>query len=132
MATNGNNIIVYWKIDNTWTAIAATKSNEIQTGCETIEVSDPSQGVWRKFIAGRKEWSVSVNFLVLNVGSGNASVQDLVKVGNTYDLQFSANDANHTGGVSGSAILTQCKITATRGNLAVGSFTFKGITDLTT
>ena len=132
MATNGNNIIVYWKIDNTWTAIAATKSNEIQTGCETIEVSDPSQGVWRKFIAGRKEWSVSVNFLVLNVGSGNASVQDLVKVGNTYDLQFSANDSYHTGGVSGSAILTQCKITATRGNLAVGSFTFKGITAMTT
>jgi predicted secreted protein len=132
MAKNGNTIIVYWKVNNAWTAIAATKSNEINVACETIEISDTSQGVWRKFIAGRKEWSLTVNFLVMNVGSGDASVQDVIKVGTEYELQFATNDANHTGGVTGSAILTQAKITATRGNLATGSFVFKGISALTT
>lgn len=132
MATKGNNIIVYWKIGNNWTAIAATRSNEISVSSEKIEISDPSQGSWRKFISGRKEWSLTVNFLVMNIGSGDASVQDLIKVGNTYDVQFSTNDANRTGGVAGSAILTQAKITATRGNLAQGSFTFEGISALTT
>ena len=60
MAINGNNII----IKKGGTAIAATKSNEITVDCETIEISSPSIGDWRSFIAGRKEWSVTTNFLI--------------------------------------------------------------------
>ena len=127
---NGNNILVYRKIGTTYTPIAATKSNEITVGCDTIEIASPSQGAWKKSIAGRKEWTINVSFLVLNVSTGqNASVTELLNVGTTYDIQFAGRNA--AGGVAGTAILTQCKITATKGNLAVGSFVFTGISALT-
>lgn len=119
MATNGNNIIIY----KDGAAIAATKSNEMQTDCETIEISSPSQGVWRQYLIGRKEWSVTTNFLV-GVGS---NVWELMRVGESCVLSFRARSGNTTTEIlKGSAFITSVKITATRGNLAQGSFTFKG------
>lgn len=118
MAINGNNILIY----KGGTAIAGVKSNEIQVGCETIEVSSPSTGAWRQYIAGRKEWSVNVGYLVL----ATSNVRDLLNVGTTYTLAFKERGAADSAGVSGSAILTTCKITAIRGNLVQGSFQFTG------
>lgn len=121
MAINGNNILI--KLNGT--AIAGCKSHEIQTGCETIEISSPSQGAWREYIAGRKEWSVSVSYLVPAV----ANLADLLTVGTTYTLVIA--DRANASSLSGSAILTQCKQTFTRGNLVQGSFTFQGTASLT-
>lgn len=56
--------------------IALSKSCSIDVKCDDIEVSSPSTGTWKTFITKRKEWSVSVNYLVggslqasLNVGA---------------------------------------------------------------
>lgn len=101
--------------------IAATKSQEIQTECETIEISNPSAGDWRKFLAGRKSWSVNVNFLVLAA----SDLAKLLNVGTSYTVTIKGR-GNNQPNVSGTAILTQCKQTYTRGNLCVGSFQFRG------
>ena len=117
MAANGNTLLVY-RGDS---VIAGTKSNEIQCGCEMIEVSSPAQGQWRSFIAGRKEWSVNVSYLVAVA----SDVEDnILTVGQTYTL----NMYDRTGWriLSGEAICTTCRITATRGNLISGSFVFRG------
>ena len=118
MAINGNNII----ITKGGTAIAATKSHEIQSECELIEISGPSQGSWREYLAGRKNWSVNVNYLLLENNRNN--VRDVLQVGNSVTLVI--KDRTNSYSVTGTAICTQCKQTYTRGNLAVGSFTFKG------
>lgn len=132
MALKGNDILVYKRISSTtWRVIAATRSNEIESNCETIEISSPTTASWRKYIAGRKSWSITVSYLLMRVDDpqSGASIQELLNVGNSYSLQFAGRNA--AGGVSGTAILTRCKITATRGNLAVGTFTFKGTDSLT-
>lgn len=113
---NGNNILIYMN----GSAIAGTKSNDVQTECETIEISSPSIGDWRAFMAGRKSWSVQTSFLV----TATSSVRQLLNVGTSYTLVF--RDRTNTYSVSGTAILTTCKITATRGNLCTGSFAFQG------
>lgn len=117
MAANGNTLLVYMGDS----LIAGTKSNEIQCGCETIEVSSPSQGQWRSFIAGRKDWSVNVSYLVTAVSDVE---NNILTVGQTYTL----NMYDRTGWLilTGQAICTTCKITATIRNLITGSFVFKG------
>jgi len=117
MAINGNRI--YISIGSNTTPIAGTKSNEIMVGCDTIEISSPDDGVWRRFIAGRKEWSITVNFLLIQ----DTNALSLLSPGNTYTLHFRSSSTSY---MSGLAIMTQCKITATRGNLIQGSFSYKG------
>lgn len=117
MAINGNNIFI--SVGTSTTPIAGTKSNEIQVDGEMIEIASPTQGSWRQFIAGRREWSVTVGWLVLT----NQDVQKLLDVGTSYTLKFRTTD---TAYLTGTAIMTNCKITANRGSLVQGSFTFKG------
>lgn len=121
MAVKGNNILIY----RNGTAIAGTISNEIQSGAEIIEISSPTSGQWKEFIAGRKSWSVNVNFLVLSTGE----ITQTLLVGESYTLIFRSR-VTSTGGVTGTAILKTCKITATKGNLVQGSFQFVGSSQL--
>ena len=120
---NGNNIIVCKKVGTAYVAIAATKSNEIQSESETIEISSPMQGQWRSYMSGLKQWSLSVNKLL---GKGNLA--DLLKVGDTYKLYVTSRD--DTSHVSGDAILRVCKQSYTRGNISYGTYQFIGITPL--
>lgn len=120
MAQLGNNILVYLN----GTAIAGTKSNEIQTECDMIEVTNQNSAQWRKYLAGRKNWSVSTGFLVLAA----ADTKKLLNVGTTYTLRF--RDRAGTSILQGQAIMKQCKISAARGSLATGSFTFQGSGEL--
>ena len=57
---NGKNLIL--KVNGT--AVAAAKSCSIDTKCDLLEVSSPSDGAWRRFWVGRKEWSVSCSYLL--------------------------------------------------------------------
>lgn len=117
MATNGNSIIVYWD----GYPIAGTRTNEITVGCETIEIASATSGSWREYIAGRKNWSITVNWLM------TIYTPDIVlEVGNKYTLLVKPNDGSQTRWCEGDAILTQCKITATKGQLVQGTFTFQG------
>lgn len=117
MAINGNNIFIAIGTDTT--PIAGTRSDDIQVSGETIEIASPTQGSWREFLTGRKEWSVTVGFLVL----ANTDVAQLLNVNNSYTLKLRTTS---TAYLTGSAIMTQCVIRASRGDIVQGSFTFKG------
>ena len=116
MAQKGNNIIVR----SSGTAIAGVKSDEIQSGAETIEIASATQQDWKEFIAGRKEWSLNTNYLLL----ADSRLADLLNVGTVYELAVTDRQGNVA--VSGRAILTICKQTYTRGNLCQGTFQFRG------
>lgn len=116
MAVLGNNIIITLNGN----AIAGTKSNEIQSGCETIEIASADNQDWVKRIAGRKSWSFTVGFLLLAQGDYNK----LLTIGTEYNVVIKGRGSNT--GAGGKAILTACRITASVGNLATGSFSFEG------
>ena len=104
------------------TALASTciKSDEIQTQADTIEKSSATQQDWREYIAGRKEWSVTVSYLVLTA----QKITDVLMVGNIFDVTI--RDSSNTVSMTGKAILTDVKQSYSIGALAKGSFAFKG------
>ena len=125
MATNGNNLLIYFNGSVIGgTTESAERSNEINTSCETLEVASPSTGSWRTYITGRKEWSVTVNYLVPAV----ANITEVLRVGQSYTL--AVKNQSGTTLMSGTAICQQAKVTSTRGNLIQGSFVFKGSGEL--
>ena len=118
MAILGNNILIF----RDGTAIAGTISNEIQSESDLIEKSSPTSGQWKENVTGRKGWSINVSHLVLAYDG----VRELLNVGSTYTLKFRGRNSADNTGVTGNAILKVCKITATKGNIAQGSFQFVG------
>lgn len=124
---NGNYIVIGTVSEQTFTPLAAVKSQDIQNSADTIEKASSSQQDWKEFIAGRKEWGINVNYLVLE--NANTNVRDVLKVGDTYTLRIKDRDGNYS--ITGNAICTQCKQTYSNGNLCAGSFAFKGTGALT-
>ena len=130
MALNGNIILV--QLDGH--TIAGTKTTEIQVDSELIEIASATQGTYREYLTGRKQWQVTVNYLLMYATYQdmftypNASMTDALLVGNSYTLKFKnrANYFDQPITLKGTAILRTCKITATRGNLIQGTFTFVG------
>jgi predicted secreted protein len=118
MAKTGNYIIVY----RNNTVVAGVKSNDISTSADTEEVASSTSGDWKEYIAGRKDWSLSVNYLLL----ADADMLELLNVGTIYTLKIGGRSASNANTLTGSAIMTVCRISAINGNLAQGSFTFKG------
>ena len=116
MATNGNNVLIY--VDGS--LVAGTRSDEVQSGCETIEIANPSSGDWRQFIVGRKEWSISQSWLL----PAASDLGRLLQVGTTVTIRILGRGA--AKGLTGQAIVKTCKITNTRGNISNGSFAFQG------
>ena len=94
--------------------VALAKSCEINVDCDDIEISSPYDGMWKDFITGRKEWSVSVGYLLTAEGLA----ADMTKVGTVVNLKMTdgENGTPLTGNVS---------------DLAKGSFIFKGKGPLT-
>ena len=125
MATNGNTILVY----KNSTIIAGMKSNDVQTNVDLIEIASSDTSVWKQYITGRKEATITVGYLVvadtsaLGVSGGNG-VRDLLQVGNSFTLKFKKRSAADSAGVSGTFILKTAKITSQRGALVQGSFQF--------
>ena len=121
MAKNGNDII----ISLNGTAIAAVRSSSVKSNCGLEEIASPETGTWRKYKAGRKEWSFSVNYLLLS----EAGLKDLLSNGTTYTIAIYERGSSHK--LTGSAIMTECEQRYTRGNLVQGTFSFKGTNALT-
>ena len=121
MAINGNNILIY--IDGT--VVAGTKSNEVQSNRELIEIASPTSGEWRQFIAGRKDWGFTVSWIVSN----HADIQQLLLNAGVVTVRIVGR--GETLGLTGSAIVQTCRMTFTRGNLAQGSLQLKGSGALT-
>lgn len=113
---NGNNIIIL----KNGTAIASTKSQKIHTSAGVIEVASDTEKEWRVYRKDRKEWSVSVTFLVTTA----AGIRNVLNVGETYTLVI--RDRSNTYSLTGSAICVEATEEFTKGSLVQGSFQFKG------
>ena len=100
--------------------MAGTRSDEVQSGCDTIEIANPSSGDWKQFIVGRKEWSISQSWLL----PAASDLGRLLQVGTTVTIRILGRGA--AKGLTGTAIVKACKITNTRGNISNGSFAFQG------
>ena len=125
MAQNGNDIIVYYGN----TAIARTRSNDVEVDADTIEVSSQLTAAWKHYISGRKSGNITTAYLVVGdssaIGvSGGNGVRDLLQAGNSFTLKFKQRGSADSAGVSGTFILKTVKITAQRGALVQGSFQF--------
>lgn len=118
---NGNNIFI--SFNQTDAPFAATKSDEIQTECDLLEKSSPYQGKWREYVKNRKGWSFTTSWLVGNV----TDIHNLLTVGQEVTISvYGRDEGSSTKLLTGSAICTQCKVSAQRGNICNGSFAFKG------
>jgi len=107
-------------LDNTDSAVVAgARSCEISVECSLEEISSPSSGSWRTFKAGRKNWQVSVGYLVTE----GSVATELLRTGNSVTLRF--QDGNNVT-MTGSAIIERGVDTGIIGNLAQGSFVFRG------
>lgn len=99
-------------------AIAGARSCELSISGEALETSSANWGLWRTYIPGRKGWTVTANHLVTAV-AGNAA-----KVGTVVTLTFGKRDGSEV--MTGQAIVTGWRCTATLGNLSQGVFSFQG------
>ena len=123
MIIQGRNLLVV--ADGT--VIAGCKSCDIEVDGDLNEVSSPSTGVWREYMAGRKGWSVSTSTLVLS--RHDTLVQVLNKVWLTLVVRDDSGTLT-TDRLSGWAFVQQAKVTGAWGNLTKGSFVFQGSGEL--
>lgn len=125
----GKDIIVVLSQNGTALASTTVRSQDIQTAADTIEKSSSMQQDWKEFITGRKEWSITVNYLILAA----EKITDLLYVGQTFDITVKNQTAAGVTptAVTGKAIMNTVKQVATVGTLAQGTFTLKGTGPLT-
>ena len=103
-------------------AIAGAKSCEINIQCDDIEVASATQGKWREFLSGRKDWSVTCGHLL--PASGTPLKSSAAMVGTKVVLSI---QTDMTGDIlTGSAIVKTWRASGAVGNLATGAFSFRG------
>lgn len=125
---NGNNVYISIGEGTSSTIIAGTKVNEIQTECETIEISGPNIAEWRQHIVKRKEWSMSANYLITNL----AQIQGILQSGTEVGIIVVGREGTSASILlQGRAIVKQGKQSFPRGKLAQGSWKFIGNGPLT-
>lgn len=124
MIEHGRNLYVLLKENGTGVIIAGTRSNEFQTDIDLQEVSSPKTGKWKEYLLQREEWNVTTNYLV----TSDASLLSLLETSKYVTLSFVSRSPGGTVTelLTGEAWVKSCKITATLGNLAQGSFQFVG------
>ena len=82
----GKDVII---IDSNGNAVvAAAKSCDINIQADTFEMSSTTSGAWRKYITGRKGWTVNISHLVLGL------VQNVQMVGTNLTIKLSINADN--------------------------------------
>ena len=118
MVIHGRKIIV--KVGGT--AIAGAKSCEISIKGDQIETASPTTGEWRDFIAGRKEWSVTCGHLI--PASGTPLKSNAAMVNTVVTLTIETDMTGDT--LTGQAIVDTWRASGTVGNLATGTFQFRG------
>ena len=113
---HGGNVLV---LNGSGTAVVAGATNcDIDMQCEGIDVAGPLSGEYREVLAGRKGWTVTVNYLVTD------DLSSIRANGTTVTLRIQVRGAS--GYMQGSALVSECRVTATKGNLCQGSFVFTG------
>lgn len=100
----------------------ASKSCDLVVQGEYIEIATANTAQWREYIAGRKDWSISISYLV----SEQKIKSDAAMVGQKLSVSIGRRSGQDVELLHGSAIVSEWRITGTRGNLVQGSFTLKG------
>ncbi len=113
---HGRNLKIY---SGNGAIIGAAKSCSIHTQGDVIETAGASSGTARTFTPGRTSWTIEINHLVTSdeptgkLLATNSIVSISVMNGNSQIL-------------SGTAIITEATIVATKGSLANGSIRLQG------
>ena len=115
---HGRNLII--KVNGK--AIAGARSCDINISGEEIEVASATQSKWREFITGREEWSVTCNHLLPASGTPLRSSADMVNTTVTIRME----SGRYGDVLTGKAIVKSWRTTGTLGNLAQGTFSFRG------
>ena len=123
----GQDILVILSQGGVALASTCVKSQDIETSCPTIEKASSTQQDWVEKVAGRKSWSISINYLVMRA----AQVRDLLYTGQTFTVTVRDRDNTSGGSVSGTAIMTNVHGISSFGNLATGSMKLEGSGPLT-
>lgn len=103
-------------------AIAGAKSCEINIQCDDFEVASATQGKWREFLSGRKDWSVTCGHLLPASGTPLKSSAEMV--GTKVVLSIQTDMTGDT--LTGSALVKSWRASGAVGNLATGAFSFRG------
>ena len=119
----GKNIFIYSGSSGTTPIIAAARSCSISSNCDMIEKASSSQGTSKEYIAGRDDWSISLDHLVTT----GAPFDGLLKVRQTYTISVVIAGVRKYG----TAICQQADIQGSVGSLGRGSVKFKGSGPLT-
>ena len=123
----GNDILVQMDGVN----IAACKSCDIIEDCDAIEVASPTSGTARDYIAGRTGWKITVNYLVAESTTAfkskmKAGTSCVIKIGKaTSGTRTLSSDK-----LQGNALITEARLSSSRGKLCQGSWTFLGCGEL--
>lgn len=128
MAITGQRIIIGTLSGQTFTPFAAVKTHSMRTGADSIEKASATQQKWREYEPGRLDWSVTLNYLVLE--DANSNIEDLLKAGQVYTI-VSKDRNTDTYKLQGNVICVECRQDYQQGNLTVGSYSFKGTGALT-
>lgn len=115
---HGRNLII--KVNGT--AIAGARSCDINISGEEIEVANTTKDKWRVFITGREEWSVTCNHLLPASGTPLRSSKNMVNTTVTIRME----SGRYGDVLTGQAIVKSWRTTGTLGNLAQGTFSFRG------
>ena len=105
-------------------AVAGAKSCEVSVSSGSTEVSSPTDGQWRHYIADRKEWSVTCGVLFVDDSQTHPLTDPKAMVGTEVTLRTAMRDGSDY--LQGSAIVTAWRVTGTVGNLMQGTFSFRG------
>lgn len=120
MAQNGKNIIVQRLDGQTWTAIAAARTDEIEVDGELMEIASRTQAGWREYLAGRKTWSVQTSYLVTLV----SNIREVLQVNTRVRLRIGGTGTGQY--LTGYAWVKNQKLNAPNGGLANGTVVFQG------
>lgn len=120
----GGDIIIYKWTGSAWEAIAKTRSDELQSQCELLEKASATQQTWKEYDPGRAEWGLNVGWLITQASDINKLLEVRTRI--KIHVGASGGYSGGAGGVTGFAIVQQCKLTLNQGHLATGSFVAKG------
>ena len=106
--------------------IAAAKSCTVHVETDIIEVSDSSQYEWKKYVANRKSWSITIDHLVMS----STFLNSITQVGTEVEIYVTVSIGNNTERMSGRAIIKDWDAKASVGSLVNGTFKLIGTSGL--
>lgn len=119
-AMTGSDILVIIRDGTTPIAGTYIKSDDINSHAESIEKASSSQREWKEYVAGRKEWKLTLNYLVMAAPNLN----DLLMIGKFYNITLQDREGDYT--LMGRAMMTDVKQTHTVGSICKGSWSLQG------